>query len=214
MKCLLALFAVCLLTVSCAVNSPNDTQNEWVTITVGVENCIDGANKIDGFNKGQSMEAIFPLIPGKLFGTPTADIVAYEYARAGEALTLRLPANMSDKAQALSQEGLTITPSNTELLRLGTFHRYANYGDSIGGGLFYDEKTGDFAVLTYFSDAAKVIGTDSNQRETTKIDISIPFAGWHWVAISQVGKNQYAGRLYKGSVDSIKFCAIVKAVGT
>lgn len=211
---LLIIIAVNFFIISCAVNTPVKNESSWLSHSIEAHNCVEGSRNVAGYNQGQPMEAIFPAIPGKIFGTPEPILIAYELLKAGDTFIFDLPYDMSGKAETFSHNSFVITPSHTKVLRVGTFHRYPNYGDSLGGGYFYDEKDNEYVILTYFSTSAKISGTEVQGKEVTTFDIHVPSKGWHWVKINKVSDGRYVGQLFTGDAEDINFCASVRALGT
>ncbi len=193
---------------SCATTNI-DQENKTVSYELTSSHCTNDNRSFEGYRKNESMTLLFPSIPGGVWGNPTNDILHYTPAIPSQKFSLKLPADMAGKATELTQQGLSIEPINTKILRLGTFHSYPDYQRAIGGGGFYQTKTGDFLILVYFSNPSVVTGTLPASGDLHEFNIKVKKKGWSWIKSSKVGTNKYTTTLYQGPIDSIEFCAYI-----
>ncbi len=165
--------------------------------------------RLTGYDKKTGLKLIFPTIPGALFGNPTDDILHVSEPTEGYTFNLPLPSNVDDKAATFREPGLSISPSNTKVLRLATFHAYPPYEANVGGGGFINTATGNFLILVYFSNPVDITGTVLLGEDRFDHEITTSSAGWNWIEISELSKNRFRLSDYHGNRDSIEFSVLI-----
>lgn len=165
--------------------------------------------RLKSYSAELGLKLIFPTIPGEIFGRPTNDVLHVAEVTNSATFNLRVPNEINDKAAAISESGLNVVPSDTRVLRLGTFHTFPSYNNGIGGGAFFNKVNGEFLLLVYFSNAAEVSGTtmDGNERYDHQISISAP--GWYWIKITELSMNSFRLSEFDGNEDDIEFGVLV-----
>lgn len=152
---------------------------------------------------------VFPSIPGQIFGSASGDIVTFSETEASGAFHLELPANMDNQAEVMTLDGINVSPANTKILRLATFHVLPEHEMSFGGGAFHSKETNEFLILVYFSQAADITGELVMDGDLYKHNISVDEPGWHWIKIVDTGDNEYHLSPSSASEESIEFSVIV-----
>ena len=156
-------------------------------------------------NPETKISFIFPSIQGAIFGNPSDDLIYMTTIDRGFNFTLRLPQDMSDRAYILRDDRLVITPDDTKLMRLGTFHKNLSAEGDVGGGGFVDKKSGDYVVLVYFSKPSSVKGVVESRGVRYEHDIFVSKSGWNWIGISKKSETLFVLSQFRGSLDDIEF---------
>jgi hypothetical protein len=166
------------------------------------------------------LQFLFPIIPGKIFGTPINKYAAITPVTKEGSFLFRVPENMDKEAQqvppSVINKGVNIQPIDTKILRLGTFHYLNTYGNRLGGGGFAIKNKKQFLILVYFSKPAEITGTISlpQNNETTIHNISVNSKGWHWLVSEEISPNTFKLEKYNGDTNTIEFLAFSKSIST
>lgn len=140
-------------------------------------------------------EFSFPGVPGGLFGDTDEQAQAKIEAKGMSDFELILAPDAKGAARPLAQGGLnatlSISPTDTRVLRLGSFPFSAKDKHPLGGGGFIDADSRDGLLLVYFSQACELRGSVVFPKValTNAIDVVIPFGGWHWLRSVKVDKH-------------------------
>ncbi len=152
---------------------------------------------------------VFPSIPGSIFGNPSKPVLFSGKAH-NNTLEIRLPKNIDDVAQALSEKGLSTKPQNTKILRLGTFHVNPEKNEQLGGGGFVDTNTNNLIILVYVSQSSQITGTLEAGDEKYIHDITFKKPGWNWIETKKLDDTTYSLKNYSGDIETIEFTVIVE----
>ena len=187
------------------------TQTKNVTkdsFNLSTTHCTKKQKKIENYRNNEHLSLVFPSLPGIIFGKISNDIVKVVHTLPNKNFVLELPHNMGNRAKKLKHEELSITPSNTKIIRLGTFHHYESM-EHLGGGMFIDAISDDSYTLVYFSQPASLIGTVKNSEGEIEFKIENAKAGWNWFKYTKLSSKKSQIVLHNDPNTSIKFCAIV-----
>lgn len=179
-----------------------------VEYSLGVGQYTSSLARLDDIKTNEEVTLIFPTIPGAIFGAPSKDILFTAVTSLQSKFTLRLPQALPERAKAFSSAGLSITPIDTKVLRLGTFHYYSDY-EVIGGGGFANKKTGGFLSLVYFSKPSVVTGVVFEDQEKVEFKVTVKKSGWSWVKSIKISENNRIVTEYTGSLEDVEFAIIV-----
>ncbi len=210
MKNPLLLLAIPLLLQACATVNHSSNQSSKSSYVLRYGFYSYSYHKIENYKYENGLNLIFPSIPGAIFGNPTSDILAVSPVSSDYTFRLNIPNNLEKKAKRLSDNRLEIVPSNTKVLRLGTFHLSLSHQDQIGGGGFINTESGDFLILMYFSNPAEVKGTVKVGNDWYDHQISISKPGWSWIKLSELSANTYQLSVFSGDLSTIEFCVLVE----
>lgn len=158
--------------------------------------------------KPQPPTLLFPSVPGAFYGAPDWDLLVQIVPVEEDRFVLELPGNADQYAQELDDPRLKVSPANTRLMRLGTFHFYGEDPHTLGGGAFTDLSTGDFIMLVYVSKPSHITGTIRLGQELHRHDVKLPTAGWHWVHGAQVSETEVLLTRYQADLDNLQFSVI------
>ncbi len=205
---------IIVLFISACQTQPNEKvdNNGVVTYELSYGLYTYGGEKLDDIRKGQDITLLFPVVNGAAFGNITDNFLQIVQVSPKEKFSLELFTDYSDIAKTFQQSGLSIAPENTQVMRLGTFHSYPNYKDKLGGGGFVDTTNQEALMLIYFSQPSKLTGVSKVRDDIYEFDIDIKAKGWAWVKSSEYEKNKYKVSRYQGSLNTIKFKAILRNV--
>ncbi|QBY05417.1 hypothetical protein E2K93_14020 [Thalassotalea sp. HSM 43] len=204
----------CVLVSACTVqpNSKDTVEPESESYQLDYGFYSYTYEKIDNYPAEADLNLLFPAIPGSIFGMPSPELVHISSVNNDFTFELTLPNDMDALASRLTGGALMITPADTKVLRLGTFHVFPSMRDSVGGGGFIHKPSGDFMLLVYFSKSAHISGQFAIGRDQFEHDINIPAAGWHWIKIGKQSDYSYRLSTFDGDSDQIEFFVLVENV--
>ncbi|WP_317932169.1 hypothetical protein [Halioxenophilus sp. WMMB6] len=157
------------------------------------------------------LQLLFRVIPGAILGKPPEAILVTENPHDGQ-LHLTLPANAERYAQPLQAESLVVTPADTKVVRLASYHSYPHYSEPAGSGGFVDRNSGNPLVLVYFSQPVTISGILELDQQTLVHELEIPSAGWHWLELVSDQPEQVVIKRYFGREADIEFRIIAENI--
>jgi len=166
-----------------------------------------GLQPVDDSFVDDGLNLIFPLVSGSIFGAPSEEILQISPANAGT-FTFVVPQKVDGLAGEIDEQGLSVVPADTRILRMGTFHAYPYY-QTLGDGGFINGKNGNALVFTYFSKAVAITGKLFQYGEVFEHELNIQGPGWYWLEISKQGGNSYLIRPYDGTSQEIYFAVLL-----
>jgi hypothetical protein len=210
-KILLLVLFISALQSCTNIQSPA-TQDRMDAFSLSTTHCTSDFKVFSNYRPKDPITLVFPALPGVIYGSPNDDIVQHITVLPEQPFVLELPHNMGNRAKALLHNSLTIEPSNTKIIRLGTFHLYPEEQKKLGGGGFKNIVTGDAFVLVYFSKPSSLTGTISDQYGHSIFNIKNAKKGWNWIKSTQNKDESYTLTVYEGSSKNIYFCAFPKNI--
>lgn len=205
MRKILAITA-CFLAISCTT-ATKAAPNQNLSLAYAYYS--QGLNRLEGHDE-YGLSLIFPSIPGEIFGNPSRDIIYSVSPKNGNEFPLILPADVENNASKLKEKSLTIKPSDTKIMRLGTFNYLPKYKNRMGGGGFKNIVNDNFIVLVYFSKAANITGKLLFGAESYTHNIAVDKAGWHWIEVSEDKPNSFELTTYKGKLSDIELSIFLR----
>ncbi len=195
---------------ACASKDYKDSGSKNDNFSLSATHCTINHEEVSKYRPNDKMVLLFPSLPGIIFGSPGNDIVQHITTLPNKDFLLELPTEMGSKAEKLSHKGLSIEPTNTKVIRLGTFHAYpTSENNNIGGGMFIDLSDKQPYMLIYFSQSASLTGAYSSQYGDTSFDIKNARKGWNWVKSVKKGNKDYHVTLRDNQHANIQFCALL-----
>ena len=169
----------------------------------------------------QGLELFFALHSGELLApqpsafsidpTSTTDTDLIWSERVVDRLfKLQLPNELNQFAQVIDIETVSVTPRDTEIIGLSTYHAYPHYHNKLGSGGFIDTSNGNKLGLMYASQAAVIVGEQIKLRQNYAYFLTIPSPGWHWLQLTEITPGYTQVSLYNGSIESIEYSIIVE----
>ena len=152
---------------------------------------------------------VFPSIPGAIFGTPSEDILYFSKLNELKKVDLSLPKDVGHKATLLTQSGIEISPNDTKILRLGTFHINPRTPEMVGGGGFVNTDSNNFMILVFVSKPSRISGTVAFGETEISHNLVFNRSGWSWIEFKNLGENKYQLENFNGNVQSIEFSVLV-----
>jgi hypothetical protein len=213
---LVVLFVVFIGACTTTNQKNNKTTNESTfqknsSWTLAYSYYLQNDNKLKGHTE-ENLRLIFPSISGQIFGNPSQNIIYSTKPKSKETFTLKLPNEPVNLATEMNVKGLAIQPSNTKILRLGTFNYLSRYKEQVGGGAFINKVNSNYVVLVYFSKPSKVTGNLNIGDESYQHNIVINKSGWHWIEVKNIDNNQYKLVKYQGDIDNIEFAVYLLGI--
>ncbi len=203
------ILSLALLIQGCST-TPSEKPLKFDRFNLSATHCTFEHEKVNNHRLTEKMILLFPSLPGVIYGSPTDEMIEYVATEPQKDFVLELPQNMGDKAKTLLHKELTITPADTKIIRLGTFHIYPQTKKKIGGGMFIDSNSKQPYVLAYFSQPATLTGTLSSSNSVSTIDIKNAKAGWNWLKSVKKSDNEYYMTLHNDPATEIQFCALLR----
>ena len=214
---IIVLCSLILLVAACSTNvttkseptKKDSSKKTIVSYSIGYGLYTFDDQKLDDFRKNENITFYFPTVDGSVFGATSRDFLQIITVPPTQKFTLKLPANLDNRAPVFKQKNLTIEPLNTQVMRLGTFHTYEDYQGSLGGGGFAHKKTGESMMLLYFSKTAKMTGLTFAGGEEYDFNIETTKPGWFWVKSTKVAPKRFKIERYDGDLNALEFKAFI-----
>ena len=156
-------------------------------------------------------------MPGEIFGSPKSEVLFQVRPKNNQDFYLDLLGSVKkiDKVAIpllpkWREKGLSVSPANTRLARIGTFPFNPVTGRLIGGGGFVEEDTKDYLILVYVSKPCKVTGTFTMGGESYDHNIDFPSSGYHLVSMRDVGVGKYLLE-HRPSSEGVKFSILISS---
>lgn len=157
----------------------------------------------------ESLKFVFPAIPGSIFGSPSNNIVQISEPDNSKVFTLNLAANLDYRASPLLVEGLTISPADTEIFRLSTFHFYGHYENTLGGGGFVHKTKESYLLLIYVTNPAVIRGVVTHGADTFHHNLKLESSGWNWIEMTREGNPYFTVSAYKGTLEDYEYAVVL-----
>ena len=188
--------------------------------STGLHSVVVSVDYVDNNNQPYHSESLpdlvyiqFPVIPGAIVGEVLTEAVYSTFASIGKNLTIyfdMVGPNFTPYATPLLatnyNSGLSITPLQTNILRIGTFAYSPQTGELLGptGLGIVGSKDISQLILVYFDRPASLTGTSRGRDSIIEYDIHIDSAGFSLLKVEKVGVNQTKISAYKArNVESI-----------
>jgi hypothetical protein len=149
------------------------------------------------FQSPLQLDAMFAMIPGGLGGAPLEKDQMLVPASFGKPFRVDLDAlQRSARAHATPpsveffEQGFTVSPPQTRLLRVGTFMFDAEKKRILAGGAINDADLKSGYLLMYFDRACKVEGQTQTGGVERNVEINIDFPGLHWLREHEVAAGK------------------------
>lgn len=151
----------------------------------------------------------FLAVRGALTGAPDLNVFLSIPMKHDSQFALRLPTSIPGEVPPFESGSLELTPADTRLVRLETFHYYPVYGIFRGGGSFIHEPTGNTMLLVHFSQPARLRGSRPESSAVYRYSVDIERAGWSWLIVEPRAGNAFTVRRYSGPIDDIEFAILL-----
>ena len=207
----ISLLTIYLLITSCTSVEESRTEPNTRIFDLSYAYYSYNMEEINYFSR-EHPELIFRAIPGRIFGNPSPEIFSLVTPDSDKEFRLQLPQQPTETADYLRVPGLEISPGTPKVLRLGTFHRFPNDADVLGGGGFINQENGNLIILIYASEAAQIYGTLNIGNERFTHQIELEKQGWHWVEVEEVTDGDYVLKRYEGDESNIAFTILLERV--
>jgi len=171
----------------------------------GFDPSSDRMRPVEAAMAGEGLELVFRVVSGTIMGAPGGRPSWSVPVLPGGTFELPLPGAMDVPAERLASAPLEIEPADTRIARLATFHAYPEYGMFLGGGCFVDTRSGDYLLLVYFSNPARLSGSARGPAGTYEYEVTVERPGWAWLAVRERDVGSYRVRPYAGPADAIEF---------
>jgi hypothetical protein len=192
----------------CTRNPANDG-----VISTGLQSVIVSVDYVDNSNQPYDSESLpdlvyiqFPVIPGAIIGEVLTDAVFSTFALIGKNLTIdfdMVGPNIIPYATPMLatnyNSGLSITPLQTSILRVGTFAYSTQTGELLGltGLGIIGSKDISQLILVYFDRPASLTGTSRVRGSIIEYDIDIDSAGFSLLKVEEIEANRKKISAYK-----------------
>jgi len=143
------------------------------------------------------LEAMFAMIPGGLGGAPLDNDRLLVPASFGKpfrldmaALEKSASAHATEPSVEFFEQGFSISPPQTRLLRVGTFMFDAGNKRIIAGGAINDADLKSGYLLMYFDRPCRIVGHTQTGGIERNIDVKIDVSGLHWLKEHEVAAGK------------------------
>ena len=208
MKVLLAVLSIVL--TSCSSLKPTVQQANVIDYQFDYGFYIYDLMEATEVSSKMNPKFVFPTIPGAIFGNVSDDILYVSESNGIKKVNLSLPKNIDEKAVLLTQTGIAIHPSDSKILRLGTFHIDPISPGILGGGGFINSNTNNPVILIYVSRSSSITGSVTRGQKEITHNIYLEKPGWNWIESKKIGENKYQLTEFVGNVQSIKFMVLAR----
>lgn len=194
MRIVLFIFILSLLT-GCSATSLTTNQDTFLKLQVPVVFISPQKTILPKEHFPTDIAIIMPTIPGEIFGNPSDELIFSGIVPEDYILDIDTPTQVHKSAKSLSREwlsmGLSTTPEQTRISRIGTFPLDPYTGRPIGGGGFINPLNKNHLILMYFDQACEIKGKFKMQSEWYDHDIVIPSEGFHFIEVNKISHNQF-----------------------
>jgi len=187
---LLVYFVLATLVLSsCSTTSINSQSISEDSFVMSIAYYNDNGDALGHMVNGEKILLLFPSIKGQIFGIPRRPILTEVTVSDNEPFTVELP-DLPGKESAMMVDsewttGLTITPAQTQMLRVATMAFDKETRKPFAAGSLINPESGDNLLLMYFSMPCTISGTVETEGLQYQHQIEIDRAGWHWIAGTQ-----------------------------
>lgn len=195
LQLLIVVLAVALL-AACATRPQGEEPSVAASLTVvnaRVQYLGPDRSVLPGSHFPKDVVIILPYLSGAIFGNPRSKPIFQKRLTGELEFSLVLSdalAEMQAGAATLTREwasrGLSVTPEDTRLARIGTFAFNARTREELGYGGFIDTTTLDNLILVYVDRACEISGSFKLGEESYRHAIRLPAAGFHWLRVKRL----------------------------
>lgn len=214
-----AIALLALAAASCATVEEPDTGPRPVSFALSYGHYAPvrdspGLREVPAPDRGEGLRLTFLVVRGALTGTPDRDVFrSFPVGQAPE-FELRLPGSIPGAVPPFAPGPLELTPPDTRIVRLETFHHYPVYGIFRGGGGFVHAPTGNAMLLVHFSGPARLRGSRPEAGAEYRYAVDIERAGWSWLIVEPRAHDAFTVRRYTGAIDDIELAILLPPLMT
>lgn len=209
-----AIGLIALAAASCATVDEPVTAPRQVSFTLSYGHYVPVRDsheprEVPAPDRGGGLRLTFLVVRGALTGTPDHNVLqSFPIAHDSE-FELRLPGSIPGAVPPFEPGPLELTPPDTRIVRLETFHHYPVYGIFRGGGGFIHEPTGNEILLVHFSRPARLRGSRPEAGADYRYTVDIERAGWSWLIVEPRSDDAFTVRRYTGPIDDIELAILL-----